>query len=98
MITRIPCLMALMALTAAALAAQPAVTSLTPARHDLDAALNTDLTAGFSTAMAAPGANTFKVRSNLRGWLSGSLSGGGTSSLTLTRQVTCCPAKRSRWC
>lgn len=82
MITRIPCLMALMALTAAALAAQPAVTSLTPARHDLDAALNTDLTAGFSTAMAAPGANTFKVRSNLRGWLSGSLSGGGSNSLT----------------
>ncbi|MCG3182215.1 MAG: hypothetical protein ICCCNLDF_00276 [Planctomycetes bacterium] len=82
MITRIPCLMALLALTAAALAAQPAVTSLTPARHDLDAALSTDLTAGFSTAMAAPGANTFKVRSNLRGWLSGSLSGGGTSSLS----------------
>jgi hypothetical protein len=74
--------MALLALTAAALTAQPVVTSLTPARHDLDAALNTDLTAGFSAAMDAPASGTFRVRSNLRGWLGGSFSGGGTNSLT----------------
>ncbi|MCG3182213.1 MAG: hypothetical protein ICCCNLDF_00274 [Planctomycetes bacterium] len=66
----------------AVLSAQPTVISLSPARHDLDAALNADIAAGFSAAMAAPNAGSFRVRSNLRGWLTGNLSGGGSSTLT----------------
>ena len=79
--SRIHCLIALIALTGATLAAQPTVTSVNPARNANSAASTTNITAGFSSAMAAPGSSDFRVRSNLRGWLGGNLSGGGTSNL-----------------
>lgn len=80
MIARTTCMLVLIALSTA-LAAQ-SVTSVTPTRNDIDAQQNANVTAGFSIAMNTPGANNFRVRSNLRGWLGGSFSGGGTSSLT----------------
>lgn len=80
MIARTTCMLVLIALSTA-LAAQ-SVTSVTPPRNDIDAQQTTNITAGFSTAMNTPGANEFRVRSNLRGWLGGNFSGGGTSSLT----------------
>ncbi|MCB9935971.1 MAG: VCBS repeat-containing protein [Planctomycetes bacterium] len=92
MFTRIPCLITLLAL-AATLAAQPNVTSLSPVRHDSDAPLNTNLTAGFSSAMANPSANAFRVRSNLRGWLPGALSGGGTNSLSFNPATDLLPGE-----
>ncbi|MCA8915098.1 MAG: VCBS repeat-containing protein [Planctomycetes bacterium] len=93
MFSRIHCLIALITLTAATVAAQPTVTSVTPARHDTDATNSSNLTAGFSTAMAAPGADDFRVRSNLRGWLTGSLSGGGTTSLTFNPTTDLLPGE-----
>ena len=80
MIARTTCMLVLIALSSA-LAAQ-SVTSVTPQRHDTDATQNTDISADFSTAMNTPAANQFRVRSSLRGWLGGSFSGGGTTSLT----------------
>src|SRR5690606_3809061 len=82
MLNRVHCLIAVVALTAATAAAQPTVTSLSPAPNHAGAATNSDLTAGFSSAMANPSAGDIRVHSNLRGWLTGSLSGGGTSNLT----------------
>ncbi|MCB9893461.1 MAG: VCBS repeat-containing protein [Planctomycetes bacterium] len=93
MFSRIHCLIALITLTAATMAAQPTVTSVSPTRHDTDAALSGNLTAGFSAAMAAPGSGDFRVRSNLRGWLTGSLSGGGTSSLTFNPSTDLLPGE-----
>ncbi|MCB9935969.1 MAG: VCBS repeat-containing protein [Planctomycetes bacterium] len=77
----------------AVLGAQPTVSSLSPARHDLDAAPNADISAGFSAAMAAPSAGSFRVRSNLRGWLTGAFSGGGTATLTFDPAVDLLPGE-----
>jgi hypothetical protein len=80
MLIRTTGFIALLALSTA-LAAQTAVTSVAPDRNDNDVARNSNVTANFNTAMNAPGSGDFRVHSNLRGWLPGTHSGGGTSQL-----------------
>ncbi len=69
-------------LFAAAAAAQPTVSSLSPTRHNPNAAPGANVTAGFSGNMATPAAGAFRVRSATRGTLPGTYSGGGTSQLS----------------
>lgn len=80
-------------LFAAAATAQPAVNSLSPTRHDTDAAPGTNVTAGFSANMANPAAGAFRVRSSMRGTLPGAYSGGGTSQLTFNPTANLLPGE-----
>ncbi|MBK8206966.1 MAG: VCBS repeat-containing protein [Planctomycetes bacterium] len=80
-------------LFAAAATAQPAVNSLSPTRHDTDAAPGTNVTAGFSANMATPPAGAFRLRSNMRGTLPGAYSGGGTSQLSFNPTANLLPGE-----
>ena len=82
MVSRFSTLCLLVAISATALVAQPTVTSLSPTRNDTNATLNSNLDATFSNAMATPGSNDIRVFSNLRGKLAGSVSGGGSATLS----------------
>lgn len=82
MVSRFSTLCLLAAISATALVAQPTVTSLSPTRNDTNATLNSNLDATFSNAMATPGSNDIRVFSNLRGNLAGSVSGGGSATLS----------------
>ncbi|MBZ0136378.1 MAG: FG-GAP-like repeat-containing protein [Planctomycetes bacterium] len=93
MIARATCLMTIIALSAA-LAAQPSVTSTTPARHANDVADNSNVSAGFSTNMSPPGSSSFRVHSNLRGWLAGAFSGGTTTALSFNPTSDLLPGEK----
>ncbi|MCZ7605262.1 MAG: FG-GAP-like repeat-containing protein [Planctomycetota bacterium] len=67
----------LLACLPATLAAQDAVTGVSPARNSHAAALDADAVATCTTTMAQPASAQFRLYSRLRGWLSGSVSAGG---------------------
>ena len=86
--TRFTAICVLTALAATVLAAQPTVTSLSPARNTNDAATTTNFDAGFSANMATPGSNDIRAWSNLRGKLAGAISGGGTAMKSSSIRAT----------